>query len=158
MAAVFLVILFITVNIKVTALVLFAVLLVDIYLIALIYYWGLTLNTIAGCNLIFALGMAVDYSSHIAHSYLLAEPPARCVTDHSKRNYKATIALSQMGSSVFHGGFSTFIAISILGFSQSYSFQVFFKTWMGIVIFGMSNGLILLPVVLSLIGPVKSTN
>ena len=58
-----------------------------------------------------------------------------------------------MGSSVFHGGASTFIAISVLGFSNTYTFQVFFKTWFGIVIFGMSNGFLLLPVILSLIGP-----
>ena len=58
-----------------------------------------------------------------------------------------------MGSSVFHGGASTFLAISVLGFSQTYTFQVFFKTWFGIVIFGMANGFLLLPVILSLIGP-----
>ena len=60
-----------------------------------------------------------------------------------------------MGSSVFHGGMSTFIAISVLGLSQTYTFQVFFKMWVGIVIFGMSNGFLLLPVVLSLIGPLR---
>ena len=61
-----------------------------------------------------------------------------------------------MGSSVFHGGASTFIAISVLGFSETYTFQVFFKTWIGIVIFGMSNGFLLLPVLLSLIGPLNT--
>ena len=58
-----------------------------------------------------------------------------------------------MGSSVFHGGASTFLAISVLGFSQTYTFMVFFKTWFGIVVFGMANGFLLLPVILSLVGP-----
>lgn len=62
-----------------------------------------------------------------------------------------------MGSSVFHGGASTFLAVSVLGFSTSYTFEVFFKTWFGIVIFGMSNGFLLLPVILSLVGPLGST-
>ena len=59
-----------------------------------------------------------------------------------------------MGSSVFHGGFSTFLAISVLGNSKSYIFVVFFKMWFGIIIFAMCNGFFLLPVVLSYIGPV----
>ena len=58
-----------------------------------------------------------------------------------------------MGSSVFHGGASTFISISVLGFSDSYAFSVFFKTWIGIVVFGIGNGFLLLPIILSEIGP-----
>ena len=60
-----------------------------------------------------------------------------------------------MGSSVFHGGFSTLLAISALAPSSSYVFVVFFKLWVGIIVFGMSNGFFLLPVVFSFIGPVE---
>lgn len=60
-----------------------------------------------------------------------------------------------MGSSVFHGGFSTFLAISVLGASKSYIFLVFYRLWFGIIIFGMSNGFLLLPVILSFIGPLN---
>ena len=58
-----------------------------------------------------------------------------------------------MGSSVIHGGISTFLAIVVLGGARSYIFVVFFKLWFGIIVFGMSNGFILLPVILSLVGP-----
>ena len=58
-----------------------------------------------------------------------------------------------MGSSVFHGGASTFLAISVLAFSDSYAFTVFFRTWIGIIVFGISNGFLLLPIILSEIGP-----
>ena len=61
-----------------------------------------------------------------------------------------------MGSSVFHGGLSTFLAISVLSLSKSYIFVVFFRMWFGIIIFAMSNGFLLLPVVLSFIGPVQT--
>lgn len=131
-----------------------AVLLVDLFLIALIHYWGLTFNSIIVVNVVIAIGLAVDYSAHIAHTYLTITPPKKCVTDEQKRVYKARTAVSQMGSSVFHGGFSTFIAIGVLGFSKSYVFVVFFKLWVGIIIFGMSNGFFLLPVIFSYIGPV----
>ena len=58
-----------------------------------------------------------------------------------------------MGSSVIHGAFSTFLAISVLGMAKSYIFMVFFRLWFGIIVFGVSNGFLLLPVILSFIGP-----
>jgi len=62
-----------------------------------------------------------------------------------------------MGSSVFHGAFSTFLAITVLSQSKSYIFEVFFKMWYGIIIFAVCNGFFLLPVILSLIGPINET-
>ena len=61
-----------------------------------------------------------------------------------------------MGSSVFHGAFSTFLAIVVLSPSKSYIFTSFFRMWFGIIIFGVSNGFILLPVLLSLCGPLST--
>ena len=117
LVAVIIVVFFINVNLALTLLTVFAVILVDFYLVALIYYWGLTLNMFTGLNMIFALGLAVDYSSHISHSFLMAQPPSSCVTNSEKRYYKARIAVSQMGSSVIHGATSTFLSILMLGFS-----------------------------------------
>jgi len=36
---------------------------------------------------------------------------------------------------------------------ESYFFVVFFKLWFGIVVFGLTNGFVLLPIVLSFVGP-----
>lgn len=58
-----------------------------------------------------------------------------------------------MGSSVFHGAASTFLAIIVLAPSKSYVFGAFFKMWFGIIVFGVVNGFVLLPVLLSLCGP-----
>lgn len=60
-----------------------------------------------------------------------------------------------MGSSVFHGAASTFLAILPLSLASSYIFTVFFRMWFGIIVFGVANGFILLPVLLSFIGPLK---
>jgi len=65
------------------------------------------------------------------------------------------MALASMGSSVFHGAASTFLAILPLAAAKSYIFTVFFRMWFGIIIFGVANGFILLPVLLSFIGPLK---
>ena len=155
--AIIFVVSFITVNIQVTFLVVCCVLLVDFFLVALLHYWSLTLNFIVMVNMIFAIGLAVDFSSHIAHTYLITKAPAvHARTPQQARQYKATMAVSQMGSSVFHGGVSTFLAISVLGFSKSYVFVLFFRLWIGIIVFGMANGFLFLPVILSIIGPVDS--
>ena len=66
---------FITANLKISLLVVFTVTLTDFLLVALIYYWDMTLNMFTGVNMILALGLAIDYSTHIAHNYLLTEPP-----------------------------------------------------------------------------------
>ena len=61
-----------------------------------------------------------------------------------------------MGSSVWHGGFSTFVALSVLSPSKTYLFVVFYRLWFGIILFGMANGFLLLPVILSFIGPTET--
>ena len=70
--------------------------------------------------------------------------------------YKAQMALTKMGSSVFHGGFSTFLAISVLGPAKTYIFLVFYRLWFGIILFGMTNGFLFLPVLLSIFGPTET--
>ena len=60
-----------------------------------------------------------------------------------------------MGSSVFHGGFSTFVAISVLAPAKTYIFVIFYRMWFGMILFGMANGFLLLPVILSFIGPTQ---
>ena len=72
--AVFLVVLFITGSLPVTVLVVLAVILVDLFLLGLIHYWDLTMNNIIVVNLVIGLGLSVDYSAHIAHTYLQVGP------------------------------------------------------------------------------------
>jgi len=133
----------ITFNVRLTVIVVSVVTLVTVYMTALCHFWGLTLSHIFAVNLTFALGIAIDFSLHIAHKYLVIVPPAELKTNKEKREYKTVKAISVMGSSVFHGGFSTFLAISTLAFAKHYVFGVFFKTWITMISFGMLNGLVL---------------
>ena len=57
------------------------------------------------------------------------------------------------GTPVFHGAFSTFLAILMLSTAASYSMRTFFKQFASVVIFGSFNALAVLPVILSFIGP-----
>ena len=69
------------------------------------------------------------------------------------RQERVDRALEEMGVPVIHGAISTFLAVVVLSSSSSYVFRVFFRMFFGIVLFGGGHGLILLPVLLSLIGP-----
>lgn len=48
--------------------------LVDLNLLALIWFWNLNLNFITMINLVLAVGLAVDYSAHLAHGYSQSRP------------------------------------------------------------------------------------
>ena len=154
LVSVSLVIYFMTVSASMTLLIVLNVLLVNVFMLGYISLWGFEFNFLVSTQLSFAIGVAVDYSSHIALAFMMAEPPARYPA-WRKRAYKARKALSQMGVSVFHGGFSTLTAIFVLSKCKYYIFVGLFKCWLCIISFGLLNGLILLPVTLSLIGPIN---
>lgn len=51
------------------------------------------------------------------------------------------------------GAISTFLAIALLGFSNSFIFVTFFKMFFLSCVLGAAHGLLLLPVLLSIFGP-----
>lgn len=109
------------------------------------YFWDLTIDTVSCNNLIIAIGLCIDYSSHIAHRFLI-EPG-------TSRNDRICSTLANIGPAVLNGGFTTFFAFLLLANSQSHVFITFFKVFFLVVTFGLYHGLIVLPVFLSFFGP-----
>merc|ERR1719199_318993 len=112
-------------------------------LVGLLHWWGVTISGISTIYILISVGLAVDYSAHIAHSFAMSTgtPEERAVK-----------ALERIGPSVFNAIMSTFLAVVVLSTSQSYIFRVFFKTLFLVVVVGGLHGLWLLPVLLSLFG------
>jgi uncharacterized membrane protein YdfJ with MMPL/SSD domain len=90
----------------------------------------------------------VDYSAHIMHRFLTEVATAR--------EERVIATLTNIGPAVLNGGFSTFLAFILLATSQSHVFSSFFKIFFLVVTFGLYHGLVFLPVVLSLIGPLPA--
>lgn len=115
------IVLFITASLQTTLIVVFVIILVNVFMVGGVYYLGLHMNMVLTLNMSFCLGVAVDYTTHIAHTFQMVKAPAEIKSVMGQRAYKASKAISLMGSSVFHGGFSTFLAISVLYKAKVYS-------------------------------------
>jgi uncharacterized membrane protein YdfJ with MMPL/SSD domain len=76
-------------------------------------------------------------------------------SDGQTREEKVTRMLSTVGVSVFLGGLSTLFGTLPLAFTSSEVFYTVFIAFMAIVVLGLGHGLILLPVLLSLVGPTE---
>ena len=136
---------FLITNVATSIIVLLCVLLSLVDVGGFMHFWGLTIDTVSCVNLIIAIGLCVDYSAHIAHRFMTETG--------SSKNRRVVASLSNIGPAVLNGGISTFLAFILLAGSKSHVFLSFFKIFFLVVTFGLFHGLVVLPVILSLIGP-----
>ncbi|XP_050391852.1 patched domain-containing protein 3 [Patella vulgata] len=115
-----------------------------------LYFWDLTLSSITMIHLIMSVGFSVDFSVHVCHGFMSS--------DKDNKDDMARDALKTSAAPVINGGLSSLIGICTLAGSQSYVFRSFFKIMVLVISFGLAHSMLLLPVILSLIGPANDCN
>lgn len=102
------------------------------------------IDSISVIILTIAAGLSVDYVVHPSHAFIIRPgTPA----------HRTEMALKEIGTAVFNGGFSTWLAVVVMAASQTYVFQVFFKILFLVTTLGLAHALLFLPVALCLVAP-----
>lgn len=111
--------------------------------VGILSFWDVQINGVATIYILISVGLAVDYSAHIAHMFK---------TSKGKASERVEEALVRIGPSVFNAMMSTFLAVCVMAFSQSYVFLIFFKALFLVTAIAGAHGLWLLPVMLATLG------
>jgi len=145
MVAVFIITLILIAHPVTATLVLISVAVAIAEILGAMHVAGLFIDNVSVIYLTLAVGLAVDYSAHIGHCFMLKGG--------DNRTERVIEALTDIGSPVLNGAISTFLAVVVLSVSKSYVFRAMFIQFFLTVIFGVLNGLTLLPVLLCYVGP-----
>ncbi|XP_040977374.1 protein patched homolog 1-like isoform X5 [Aquila chrysaetos chrysaetos] len=106
---------------------------------------GIKLSAVPVVILVASVGIGVEFTVHIALAFLTA------VGD---KNHRAVLALEHMFAPVLDGAVSTLFGVLMLAGSEfDFIVRYFFAVLAILTILGVLNGLVLLPVLLSLFGP-----
>lgn len=108
--------------------------------------YPIEMNAVLVVNLVTSLGFGVEFCNHIGMNFMKQT---------GTREERAKKAMINMGSSVVVGIASTkLLGILVLAFAPSTLFQLYyFRMYLFIIILGVFNGLFVLPVLLSFMGP-----
>jgi len=106
---------------------------------------GIAIDSVSVINIVLAVGLSIDYSAHVGHCFMLKGG--------DNKDRRALEALADIGAAVLSGATSTFLAVVVLLFSKSYVFAILSQQFALTVGLGVLHGLVLLPVLLSLVGP-----
>merc|ERR1711937_49320 len=134
-------------HVRIAPWVIFGIVYSVISLVGFMHWWDVTVSGVSTIYILICVGLAVDYSAHIAHMFTES-------TGDSKE--RAAKALGRIGPSVFNAVVSTFLAVVVIGTSKSYVFVVFFKAFFLVTVIAGAHGLVFLPTVLSLFGGAKA--
>ena len=135
-------------DIRICFLVLSCVMLTLIDVAGITYILGMTLDPFYLMDLIIGIGLSVDYAVHIAHSFVAHE---------GSKKERATRGFISISPAVLHGAATTFLAITLLVFSESHLFSIFFNIISLTVVLGLFHGLFYLPTMLILFGADNTT-
>ncbi|KAL8431550.1 hypothetical protein Efla_000596 [Eimeria flavescens] len=123
----------------------FTVMLIDLCLFGFMTLWGLRLNLITMVNLLLAIGYSVDSTLFLLHAFTHG-----CG---ATREARMTEGMLMMGCPVANGMLSTLLAVFYLVGTTKFVLIAFFRMMVLVLVLSFGFGMILLPAVLCIIGP-----
>ncbi|CAB3404256.1 unnamed protein product [Caenorhabditis bovis] len=145
--AVFVVISLLLFNPWAAAIIIFILTVMTVELAGFMGWMGIKLNPVSAVTLITAVGIGVEFTVHVVVSFL---------TTLGTRAQRTSNAVDRVFVPVIHGSLSTLLGILMLGFSEfEFVVKYFFIVMSALIVTGIINGLILLPVLLSWFGPCR---
>ncbi|CAD5115001.1 unnamed protein product [Dimorphilus gyrociliatus] len=115
----------------------------------LMHLWNVALSSITTVQVILSVGLCVDFTVHISHAFMAATG--------KNRNERVSTALNKVGVPILNGALSSILGIIMLASAHSYIFVSFFKTMLLVIVLGLFHSLLVLPVLLSFIGPRRTS-
>lgn len=139
----------------------FVVLLCDAAMITEVYgfieWAGLRVNGVLALNIVIAIGLTMEFTAHMARAYVNSDASAKediLNKNASDGQVRMKRSLREMFNPVTFGAITTFLGIApIAGAEFPYFRQYYFILYLMIVVFGWLNGVIFLPVIMSLCNP-----
>lgn len=95
--------------------------------------------------MIMATGLAVDYSVYLAQKFM--------TTPGASRDERVTQVLTEYGTAIIMGGTTAVLGTVPLAFGSSAVLRTFFALMFGTILFSLLVGMVLMPVLFSLVGP-----
>ncbi|WAR27800.1 PTHD3-like protein [Mya arenaria] len=112
-------------------------------------YIDVALSAITMIHLIMSIGFSIDFTAHICHGYMISTG--------ASRDERVKLAFDHTGAPIFHGAMSSLIGVVVLFGAKSYIFKTFAAVMSFVLLFGIAHALLLLPVILSWLGPGRLT-
>ncbi|XP_067928680.1 protein patched homolog 1-like [Watersipora subatra] len=106
---------------------------------------GVKLSAIPAVLLVISVGMGTEVVLHILSGFL---------TSIGNQSLRVKRSLSSMFTPVFHGAVSTLFGVIMLAVAEfDFIVRYFFLSFLSLVLLGAFNGLVLFPVILTMVGP-----
>eukprot|EP01006_Ploeotia_vitrea_P015469 TRINITY_DN44444_c0_g1_i1.p1 TRINITY_DN44444_c0_g1~~TRINITY_DN44444_c0_g1_i1.p1 ORF type:complete len:988 (-),score=87.19 TRINITY_DN44444_c0_g1_i1:94-3057(-) len=130
-------------NIVVTIAQLLVLISMCIFTVCIMPVLDIPLNSVALVNIIFGIGLFVEYTAHLCRSFMFGK-------ELGSATEQAAFAITDVFLPVVHGAFTSFFAVLVIAFSDTRFFVMYFFGMYSLMIFvGLLHGLVLLPVLLS---------
>ncbi|KAJ7372963.1 Protein patched 1 [Desmophyllum pertusum] len=132
-------------NLWAAAIIVFVLLMITVEVYGFMGLAGIKLSAVPAVTLILSVGVGVEFTVHMCMAFLHA---------HGDRNQRMQKAIEHVFVPIVDGAISTFLGVVMLAGSEfEFIVRYFFNLLVALILIGSLNGLVFLPVLLSLAGP-----